>query len=124
MVSSLAAPDRPETRSPLDRARWCFGSLDAPSFLPLFAVGDPAEQGHAVGFGPNADHAGFRECRILDGEQWLIVEDDVEAGTSELDAHRVPLIGGHGGLYAVAAFLADEVERAAHPIHGLVEHHI
>src|SRR5438105_3622901 len=98
----------------------------APLSNPLssLTVGEPAEKGDAIGFGPKAHHASLREGRILDREQWLAVEDDVEPGAGELNAQGVPLVGGYGGLYAITAFLADEVERATHPIYGLVKHDV
>src|SRR5215813_3136797 len=42
--------------------------------LRPLAVGEAAEKGDAIGFGPKAHHAGFREGCILDREQGLAVE--------------------------------------------------
>src|SRR5215510_5016967 len=78
--------------------------------LVLLIVGQSAEYGDAIGFGPKAHHAGLREGGILDCEQRLAVEDDVEAGASELNPQGVPLLSRHSCLYAVATLLADEVE--------------
>src|SRR5262245_36039859 len=103
----------------IDHRQDCSGSRGWCALLGL-TVGKPAENGDAIGLGPKAHHAGFREGRILNDEQWLTVEEDVEAGAGELNAQRVPLVGGYSGLHAVAAFLADEVERSAHTVHGLV----
>jgi hypothetical protein len=86
--------------------------------------GEAVEHGDAVGFGPKPDHASLRECRILDRKQRFAIKNHVEARSLKLDTQRVPLVGGHRGLYAVATLAADNIQRAASAVDGLVEHHI
>src|SRR5689334_20052464 len=83
--------------------------------LPL-TISEAVEHGDAIGFGPKAHHACLRECRILDRKQRFAIEDHVEARSLNLDAQRVPLVGGHGGLHAVPTLAADNVQRAASPV--------
>jgi len=47
--------------------------------LAAAAITEVIEQGHAIGFGPDADLAGFREGVVLSVKQVLAVEDDLEA---------------------------------------------
>src|SRR4051812_11294340 len=101
-LSERAAAVRAKRESSSRVLRPCSGSAGntiatrcrspAMIFLPLLAVGEPAECRNAIGFGPKADHAALRERCVLDREKGLAVEDDVEAGAHELDTQGVPLV--------------------------------
>src|SRR5215813_8462877 len=92
--------------------------------LFLLAISEAIECRHTVGLSPEADHAWLSKRCILDLEQRLAVEDDFEACARKLHAERVPLIGGHSRLDAVATLASYDVERTTRAVQGLVEHDV
>src|SRR5262245_19284727 len=100
--------------------RWTRGTVE----LVLRTIGDRVEQRYAVSLGPQPNLAGPAEGRVLDLEQTLAIVNDLEAGARELQPQSVPRIRRDRGRDPVAAFATDDVERAADPVDGLVEHDV
>src|SRR5882757_6887887 len=94
------------------------------SLLFRFAIAYLVKQRDAVGLGPQADLACVGEGRILDLEQLFAVEGYLEAPTGKVDAQAVPNVGGDRNVNSVASLPADNVERTADAVHGLVENDI
>ena len=92
--------------------------------LFLRPIGDRVEQRYAVSLGSQSDLAGAAEGGVLHLEQTFAIVNDPEAPTCKLHTKTVPHIGWDPNRDPVAALAADDVERAADPVDGLVEHNV
>src|SRR5215475_781920 len=82
----------------------------SPSELFRVPIGKGIKCGNTVSLGPEANHARFGKCGIIDLKQRLAVEYDLEACAKKLHAKHVPLIGGHSLLYAISTPASDDIE--------------